>query len=78
MLLTGSNYPQALAPLSSVLGASGKPFAMRTCLGWTVNGPVSGEGCAREPTTCSMKAKWQEPHWNAQDDMVLLLEQQVP
>ena len=60
MLLIRQDCPHALAPLSSVLGASGEPCAMQTCLGWTVNGAFSGEGCAREPTTCSTRAKWQE------------------
>ena len=39
-LLIGQDCPEALIPLTTVPGARGEPYAIRTCLGWTVNGPV--------------------------------------
>ena len=38
------------------LGAEGEPFAVRTCLGWTVNGPVTRERSVQEPTVCCTQA----------------------
>ena len=40
-LLIGQDCPDALVPLTTVPGGRGEPYAVRTCLGWTVNGPVS-------------------------------------
>ena len=40
MLLIGQDYPYALAPLATVPGGKGEPYAVRTRLGWTVNGPM--------------------------------------
>jgi hypothetical protein len=40
-LLVGQDCPEALAPLTTVAGQPGEPYAIRTRLGWTVNGPVS-------------------------------------
>ena len=39
-LLVGLDTPQALEPLEVRAGCDGAPFAVRTRLGWTVNGPV--------------------------------------
>ncbi|KAK7899128.1 hypothetical protein WMY93_019981 [Mugilogobius chulae] len=39
-LLIGSNIPRALEPLEVVCSVGGGPFATRTMLGWTVNGPL--------------------------------------
>ena len=41
MLLIGQDYPDALIPLATVSGGKGEPYAVRTRLGWTVNGPVN-------------------------------------
>ena len=41
MLLIGQDYPDALVPLATVPGGKGEPYAVRTRLGWTVNGPVN-------------------------------------
>ena len=41
MLLIGQDYPDALIPLATVSGRRGEPYAVRTRLGWTVNGPVN-------------------------------------
>ena len=37
-LLIGTSCPEGLAPIESVLGQPGEPFAIRTLLGWTVCG----------------------------------------
>lgn len=39
-LLIGLDNPQALEPLETRRGSDGAPFAVRTQLGWTVNGPL--------------------------------------
>ena len=41
MLLIGQDYPDALVPLATVPGGKGEPYAVKTRLGWTVNGPVN-------------------------------------
>ena len=41
MLLIGQDYPDALVPLATVPGGKGEPYAIKTRLGWTVNGPVN-------------------------------------
>ena len=41
MLLIGQDYPDALVPLATVSGGKGEPYAIKTRLGWTVNGPVN-------------------------------------
>ena len=41
MLLIGQDYPDALVPLATVPGGKGEPYAVKTHLGWTVNGPVN-------------------------------------
>lgn len=40
-LLSGQDCPGALIPLTAVPDAQGEPYAIRTCLSWTVNGLVS-------------------------------------
>ena len=55
-LLISQDCPQALVPLSMALGTEGEPFAVRTCLGWTVNGPITGERSVQEPTVCCTQA----------------------
>ena len=39
-LLIGQNHPEALIPLQTITGPPGAPYATRTCLGWTINGPI--------------------------------------
>ncbi|XP_042243373.1 uncharacterized protein LOC121880282 [Homarus americanus] len=39
-ILIGQDVPQALVPLEVRAGRNGMPFAIKTRLGWTVNGPV--------------------------------------
>lgn len=39
-LLIGQDVPQALLPLEIRRGRYGEPFAVRTTLGWTINGPL--------------------------------------
>ena len=41
MLLIGQDYPDSLVPLATVPGGKGEPYAVKTRLGWTVNGPVN-------------------------------------
>ena len=49
-LLIGQDCPEALIPLTMVPGARGEPYAIRTHLGWTINGPVSRR--RKSPPTC--------------------------
>lgn len=39
-LLIGTNVPQALEPWEVVRAVNGGPYAIKTILGWTVNGPL--------------------------------------
>ena len=41
-LLIGTNVPRALEPLEVVCSVNDGPYAIRTLLGWTVNGPLTG------------------------------------
>ena len=41
MLLIGQDNSDALVPLATVPRRKGKPYAIKTHLGWTVNGPVA-------------------------------------
>lgn len=42
-LLIGTNVPQALEPWEVVHAVDGGPYAIKTILGWTVNGPLRGD-----------------------------------
>lgn len=42
-LLIGNNVPQALEPWEVIRAANGGPYAIKTILGWTVNGPLRGD-----------------------------------
>ncbi|KAL4009002.1 hypothetical protein ACER0C_002854 [Sarotherodon galilaeus] len=46
-LLIGMNMPRALEPLEVIRSVGDGPFAIRTVLGWTVNGPLNRECCGR-------------------------------
>eukprot|EP00094_Tigriopus_californicus_P013834 TCALIF_13389-PA protein Name:"Protein of unknown function" AED:0.33 eAED:0.33 QI:0/0/0/0.66/1/1/3/0/724 len=39
-LMIGINAPEALKPLEVIGGKAGDPYALRTSLGWSVNGPM--------------------------------------
>ena len=39
-LLIEQNHPEALIPLQTITGPPGAPYATRTCLGWTITGPI--------------------------------------
>ncbi|KAK0135648.1 hypothetical protein N1851_028511 [Merluccius polli] len=41
-LLIGINVPRALEPLEVIRSTDGGPYAVKTVLGWTVNGPLGG------------------------------------
>ena len=41
-MLIGQDVPHAIAPLEVRLGKDYEPYAIRTYLGWVINGPVSG------------------------------------
>ena len=44
-VLIGQDNSEALVPLEIRKGVKGDPFAIRTVLGWSVNGPVSSTRC---------------------------------
>ena len=43
-LLIGSDVPKALEPLQVIRSVGDGPYAVKTMLGWTVNGPLGGKG----------------------------------
>ena len=43
-LLIGMNVPRAMEPLEVIRSEHNGPYAIRTVLGWTVNGPLTGSG----------------------------------
>ena len=51
-ILIGQDVPQALVPLEVRRGEENEPYAMRTALGWTVNGPL-GELVVEHEATCN-------------------------
>lgn len=42
-LLIGTNVPKALEPLQVIRSVDDGPYAIKTILGWTVNGPLGGD-----------------------------------
>lgn len=42
-LLIGTNVPKALEPLEVIRSVNDGPYAIKTMLGWTVNGPLYGD-----------------------------------
>lgn len=42
-LLIGTNVPRALEPLQVIRSVDNGPYAIKTILGWTVNGPLGGD-----------------------------------
>ena len=47
-LLIGSDVPKALEPLDVIQSVGHGPYAVKTLLGWTVNGPLGGKTDAQE------------------------------
>ncbi|KAL0151370.1 hypothetical protein M9458_053364 [Cirrhinus mrigala] len=53
LLLIGSDQPHLITPTEPVRwGGPGAPVAVRTRLGWTLQGPVSSMGCPATPRQC--------------------------
>ncbi|KAL0176849.1 hypothetical protein M9458_029179, partial [Cirrhinus mrigala] len=50
-LLIGANVPEALEPWQVVRGQRNGPYAVKTILGWTVNGPL--KGMEKDGTFCN-------------------------
>ena len=44
LLLIGQDTPEALVPHDVIRGARGEPYATRSLLGWTLNGPMKTQG----------------------------------
>ena len=42
-LLIGSDVPKALEPIDVIRSVGDGPYAVKTMLGWTVNGPLDGK-----------------------------------
>ena len=51
-LLIGQDCPQALRPIEVRSGSDDEPYAVRTYLGWTINGPVGHDGLNPSETGC--------------------------
>ena len=47
--MIGQDIPEALWPLELRKGKEGQPYATRTRLGWSLNGPVESEPFVEEP-----------------------------
>ena len=52
-VLIGLDAPEALTPLETRTGRSGEPFAVRTRLGWTINGPLKSRPTRQSRNTIS-------------------------
>lgn len=46
-LLIGANVPKAMEPLQVIQSVDNGPYAVRTILGWTINGPLRGGGVSK-------------------------------
>lgn len=49
-MLIVANVPKEMEPLQVVSSVDDGPYAVRTMLGWVVNGPIRGENNARRLT----------------------------
>lgn len=69
-ILIGTNVPSALEPLEVIRSVDGGPFAVKTMLGWTVNGPLGGctdsPGCQSAVTINRIAAITLDELWNKQ------------
>ena len=50
-LLIGQDVPDALIPIDLRRGKPGDPYATKTILGWTLNGPLGGASSKRKATS---------------------------
>lgn len=50
-LLIGTNAPRVLEPWEVINSHDNGPYAIKTVLGWVVNGPLSGSGGTPVPST---------------------------
>ena len=53
-ILIGQDHPLLLRPLEVKSGADDDPFAVRTVLGWTINGPVTHQPSSRHVITSDL------------------------
>ncbi len=71
-IVIGLDMPQALMPLEIVRGKVGEPYASRTILGWTINGPVDTNNRGNVSTlhVCAEPALDVQLHrfWKLEDD----------
>ncbi|XP_049896027.1 uncharacterized protein LOC126387557 [Epinephelus moara] len=51
-LLIGSDVPKALEPLDVIRSVGDGPYAVKTMLGWTVNGPLGGKNDEAQDICC--------------------------
>lgn len=52
-LLIGQDVPEALVPREIVSGSPGAPYAVKSSLGWTLNGPVGSAGVGSQSVISS-------------------------
>ena len=53
-ILIGNDFPEILQPLEVRLSKDGGPYAVRTVLGWTVNGPLGNHRQILRSGTCNL------------------------
>jgi len=53
-ILIGQDVPEALWPLELRKGEEGQPYATRTRLGWSLNGPLESERLIEESALCNL------------------------
>ncbi len=72
-ILIGTNVPSALEPLEVIRSVDGGPYAVKTILGWTVNGPLGGcddsPGCQSTVSINRISAVTLDELWNKQFKM---------
>ena len=55
-LVIGQDNAAALAPLSTMAGRRGEPYAVRTCLGWSLHGVLGKAQSGETPNACLVVA----------------------
>ena len=72
-ILIGTNVPNALEPLEVIRSMDGGPYAVKTVLGWTVNGPLGGcddsPGCQSTVSINRISAVTLDELWSKQFKM---------
>ena len=58
MLLIGQDNLDALIPLATLPRRNGEPYAVKTLLGWTVNGPVASSKTQVEQQAFFTQGEW--------------------